>query len=278
MMLPVFVVILRKAGSRNGILSLTVLILLLQFYCYYELTYKYFSSIHWKWKLIWIFQRQSTGWWWHYFETHFRLASYLFGVITGYIMYNEEISRKIETKLNENNKLYLWICWSGCIGFLWFHTFQVPSVQFSTNFLNIYLSVERELWACSICWIIFACHRLKSGGVIRTVLSHPSWQPLSKLSLSMYLLHMPYLLYTAEYYGNVRGFLWLAHLHAGDIFISIGAAAFGYVLVEAPVGKVVDATCKLLSFERKTDEVERPKIKYQLLWLELWISKINKNL
>jgi peptidoglycan/LPS O-acetylase OafA/YrhL len=207
--------------------------------------------------------RQSTGWWWHYFETHFRLAEYLVGVITGFIMHNKEMSSRIERKLNEK-KFLLWICWSLSIGFLWFHIFQFPSLLLTPTIFNIYTSIERELWAISICWIVFACHSLKSRGIIGKVLSYPPWQILSKLCLSIYLLHFPMLLYTADYYQNVFGFIWLMHLHAGDVVLSIAVAMMAFVLVEAPVGQVVEAAWKSVKIAN-TRKAEFPDVKYEKL-------------
>ena len=174
---------------------------------------------------------------------YFRLGEYLIGIITGYIMFYEEVSTKLEKKL-KNNKILLMLCWLSALGFLWFHIFKNPYINISYALRVIYATFERELFASSICWIIFACHRLKSGGIIRCFLCHPIWQPLSKLSLSMYILHLPYLYYTMEYYSTHYGFLWIMHVHTGDIIISTLAAALAYVLIEEPIAKIVEMMCK----------------------------------
>ena len=148
------------------------------------------------------------------------------------------------------NQILLIAAWSLSIGFFWFHIFEVPSLSLSPIVRLIYVSIERELWACSICWIVFACHRLKSGGIIRSFLSHPLWQPLSKLTLSMYLLHQPYFFYSAEDYPAAFGFLWLMHLHIGDIVFAVSAATFAFVLIEAPVGKLLDIFWKSSKISR----------------------------
>ena len=174
---------------------------------------------------------------------YFRLGEFLIGIITGYIMFYEEVTNKLEKKL-KHNKILLTLFWLSSLGFLWFHIFKIPFMNISYAHRIIYATFERELFACSICWIIFACHRLKSGGFIRCFLSHPAWQPLSKLSLSMYLLHLPYLYYTMEYYSSHYGFLWLMHIHTGDIVFSTLAATIAYVLIEAPIAQIVEMMCK----------------------------------
>ena len=214
---------------------------------------------------------------------HFRLAEFLVGVITGYIMYSEEISVKLISVMK--NQVLLIAGWSLSVGFFWFHIFKIPSLTLSPITRLIYVSIERELWACSICWIVFACHRLKSGGIIRDFLSHPSWQPLSKLTLSMYLLHQPYFMYSTEDYPAAFGFLWLTHLHIGDIVFALFAAASAYVLIEAPAGKIVEILWKSPFLPRyfnennqreKIDFVERSKCEETDLLIYSYSPEKNK--
>lgn len=172
-------------------------------------------------------------------QMHFRLGEFFIGIITGYIMYKKEISEKIE-KIMKQRKIILLICWFLSIGFFYFHIFKAPIYSLSPTFSAFYKSVDRELWACSICWIVFACHQLKSGWIVKSLLSLPAWQPLSKLTLSMYLLHMPYLYYTIEYYPTSYGFLHNCMVNFGDIMMSICLALAAYFFVEAPLAKLVN--------------------------------------
>ncbi|XP_055842470.1 nose resistant to fluoxetine protein 6-like [Episyrphus balteatus] len=50
-------------------------------------------------------------------------------------------------------------------------------------------SLKRALWAIALAWIVFACH-FGYGGLVNSILSHPFWQPIGRLTYSMYLLHM----------------------------------------------------------------------------------------
>lgn len=48
----------------------------------------------------------------------------------------------------------------------------------------------RVIWAIAMCYVIFACiHNM--GGPINWFLSHPLWQPISKLSFAIYIVHHP---------------------------------------------------------------------------------------
>lgn len=161
-------------------------------------------------------------------------------------MYDQQICDGIERKMKES-KILLYGCWALCIGFIYLRTaydVSPPTSLIPGQYHSQYDAVQRELWACSICWIVFACHKLKSGGIIRRFLSHPSWQPLSKLTLSMYLFHPVYFLFTNGYYTGNFNFQWIMHLHFGDIVFSIIAATFAFVLIEAPVARLTEIMWK----------------------------------
>ena len=159
-------------------------------------------------------------------------------------MHNSSISNEIEGRMKES-KVLLNGYWSLAIGFFVFHSFCVPSLSLSPTFFNIYLATECELWAALVCWIFFACHRLKSGGFIRSFLSHPLWQPLSKLNYTTELTTFPF------------AFMWLMHTHVGDIFMSVAEATLAYVLIEEPAGRIVDLMWMLKRSPRKEGNVSR---------------------
>lgn len=53
-----------------------------------------------------------------------------------------------------------------------------------------YESFSRVCWAISLAWIVFACVH-GYGGPVNWFLSLPQWQPLARLSYSIYLVHLP---------------------------------------------------------------------------------------
>jgi peptidoglycan/LPS O-acetylase OafA/YrhL len=203
-------------------------------------------------------------WWWNYIETHFRVAEFFIGVITGFLMFREEQNGRKIAKFFNRNKILLFACWSLSIGFFWFYMIKIHTANLSQFTMQVLKAAERELWALAVCWIIFGCHSLKSGGVIRRFLSHRAWQPLSKLSLNMYLLHMYFIYSTNGFFGVKFSLLWMFHVHVGDIFFAILLGALAYVFIEAPAGKLVDFMWKLkekstnLKIERrKTEKIEK---------------------
>jgi peptidoglycan/LPS O-acetylase OafA/YrhL len=143
-------------------------------------------------------------------------------------------------KKTREKRFILVILWILSLGFLWFHIFVNPFVKMTEFQRLTYASVERELFSFSICWIIFACHRLKSGGIIRYFLSSTVWQPLSRLSLSIYLLHLIFVKYTMDWYRIEFGFMWLMHIHVGDIVVSTLLAALAFILIEAPTSQIME--------------------------------------
>lgn len=79
-----------------------------------------------------------------------------------------------------------------------FHPFyQIGSKQSATALhYGLFSAVCHLIWSIPLSYIIFACAR-NSGGAINRILSHPGWQPFSKISYAMYLVHHPVILLTA---------------------------------------------------------------------------------
>lgn len=165
-----------------------------------------------------------------YMHTQYRISQYLIGILTGYIIFQ---CNKHKVKVN---KLIAIIGWTFSIGFLLSHIFKNFHPK-SVIGKQIYASIYRELWACAICWMIFGCHVLKSGGVIRKFLSLNFWQPLSKISLSVYLIHYIYLMLMHTNQKDVSMYYsWLQiHLSFADVVISFIFSGIFFLFVEAPM-------------------------------------------
>lgn len=134
------------------------------------------------------------------------------------------------------------IGWILALGFMYIHIFTDVHKSLSKHHRLIYFAVCQELFACSISWIIFACHSLKTGGVLRTFLSSVFWQPLSKLCLCVYVIHFFHIYITLDYSRNVAiapGIGWILQIVAGDIVISTFYALILHLCVEAPVAYIV---------------------------------------
>lgn len=91
---------------------------------------------------------------------------------------------------------------------------------------GLYDALTRVGWAMALCYIIFACVN-DSGGPINSFLSHPLWQPLSRVCYSVYLLHFPVLLVTmgtektTPYFGELTAFHTFIANYVLTVFVSI---------------------------------------------------------
>lgn len=112
------------------------------------------------------------------------------------------------------------------------------TVSFSEAF---FASTHRIAWACLTGWIIYVCHHLKSGGPVNWFLSHPLWQPIAKISLSIYLVHDIYIILTVANMKDLWYFepAWLMHIVLGDIAASTILGGALYLVIEAPSNMVV---------------------------------------
>lgn len=63
-----------------------------------------------------------------------------------------------------------------------------PDSKFTPLAYGLYDGVSRVMWSTGLCYIIFACFH-NYGGPVNWFLAHPFWQPISKLSYSIYLTH-----------------------------------------------------------------------------------------
>lgn len=66
---------------------------------------------------------------------------------------------------------------------------QLDSTATSIQY-GLYDGLSRVCWSIALCYVIFACAH-NAGGPVNRFLSHPLWQPLSRLSYSIYLVHIP---------------------------------------------------------------------------------------
>lgn len=95
---------------------------------------------------------------------------------------------------------------------------------------------SRVGWGICLSWIIFACV-LGYGGPINWLLSLPQWQPIGRLSYSIYIVHMPIQLMlstsarTTSYFSDVNAI----HAFWGDFGITLTVAVFWTMAFESPV-------------------------------------------
>lgn len=95
--------------------------------------------------------------------------------------------------------------------------------------------MRRIFWATSLGWIVLACKN-GQGGIINKFLSLSLWKPISNLSYSLYLLHLPLQfimlasLKLPEHFSNLTAI----HKFWGDFAISFLISWFWSLAFEYP--------------------------------------------
>ncbi|KAG5681173.1 hypothetical protein PVAND_010631 [Polypedilum vanderplanki] len=169
-----------------------------------------------------------------YFQTQSRAGPWFIGIILGYFMYQNQ--GKI-MKISKWIDITMWIlslCVLSSIVILRYVLFN--STTLSTTAHSLQIGLERSIWACGLCWIIFACQNVKSGGFIRWFLSLSQWQPISRIGLSMYITGAVYQ-FCMIYNQRVPLFMnaWqVVPTLCSDIVIIIILSTLTYLAFEAP--------------------------------------------
>jgi peptidoglycan/LPS O-acetylase OafA/YrhL len=172
-------------------------------------------------------------------RNHFkhRLGQVLISVVAGYFMHRCDDK---DVKLEKSTIAVSWIASLTCF---YVHVFHFNLKVFTEKpFMLVYYSVIKELLAIALCWLIFACQYLKSGGILRRILEHSIWQPLSKMCLSIYLVHVLYLKLISVVDEPILNpsYIWQFFIYAGDLVISVLLSGIAYLMVEAPGSQLVE--------------------------------------
>nr|XP_016931644.1 O-acyltransferase like protein [Drosophila suzukii] len=171
-----------------------------------------------------------------YYATHTHATPWLMGFLFGYFLY-----------LNQGKKFKLsWMAvWSGwilCLSMIFTSIFALyPAIKsgappLSTLEESSYYTLTRLGWPMAIGWVIFACIQ-GYGGLANSFLSSPLWQPLSRLSYSVYIWHKfiqeinSRNIRTNSYYSDYQVMLRFWSTFGFTVLL----AYLMYILVEAPV-------------------------------------------
>lgn len=170
-----------------------------------------------------------------YFQTHMRYSPWLVGIIAGYFFFK---TQNQQIRIPKLFNLFAWTCSLAIMGtviFINYPLIQVDSKATSIEF-GLYEGLSRVAWAVALCYIIFACSH-GYGGPINYFLSHPLWQPLSRLSYSIYIVHFLVIIVTmatiktSPYFSELGA--WNAYL--GNYVIIVGVAMIATLAFESPI-------------------------------------------
>ncbi|KXJ74409.1 hypothetical protein RP20_CCG013733 [Aedes albopictus] len=173
-----------------------------------------------------------------YYATHARMAVWLWGLGFGYILHKTK-----ETGVNLPKRYWIagWVACFTLLGLIIFSNYQFHTTNvddFSHVIDAFYEPLSRSVFAVCVMWIILACVNGK-GGLLDEFLGAAMWQPLSRLSFTMYLLHILLLVMasvapskTSAYFSVIDMFyrIW------GAIGLTTGVTLLWSAIFEVPFG------------------------------------------
>ncbi|XP_026847265.1 nose resistant to fluoxetine protein 6 isoform X1 [Drosophila persimilis] len=172
-----------------------------------------------------------------YSATHTHSAPWLIGFLFGYFLH---LNRGKKFQLG---RIAVWSGWVLSLAMIFTSMFALyPATQWSAPPLStlkesLYYTLTRVGWPLALCWIVFACMQ-GHGGLANSFLSSPLWQPLSRLSYSVYIWHLfvqevnSRSVRTNTYFSDYNLMLkfW------SDFGITILMSYLLYIVIEAPFG------------------------------------------
>ncbi|XP_033166122.1 nose resistant to fluoxetine protein 6 [Drosophila mauritiana] len=172
-----------------------------------------------------------------YLATHTHAAPWLIGFLFGYFLHLNR-DRKFQISW-----LVLWSGWIISLAMFFTSIFATyPSGKWSAPPLStleesLYYTLTRVGWPLAMCWVVFVCIQ-GYGGLANSFLSTPLWQPLSRLSYSVFIWHM----FVQEINSrNVRTSTYFSSYTVmlnfwSDFGISLIMSYALYLIIEAPIG------------------------------------------
>ncbi|XP_071532607.1 nose resistant to fluoxetine protein 6-like isoform X2 [Panulirus ornatus] len=172
-----------------------------------------------------------------YFVPWSRASPWIVGIWMGYILHLQG-QKKV--------KIDMWMVvggWTVAVSTgllvvfgMWSYNTFPAKVDYDVMTQVVYAGLHRAAWAAALAWVVYACHN-GYGGVVDGFLSHPSWQPLSRLTYTIYLVAMSLQMAIV---WNARTPYYFTHFNkvvetVGATFISVLVAVLVSLLVEGPV-------------------------------------------
>ncbi|KAH8386780.1 hypothetical protein KR093_002451, partial [Drosophila rubida] len=227
---PLFLYALYKWGKKAAI-GIVVLMVLLLIWLFTLMMVKEYSM------LLRNGLKADDSQRWLYFATHLHATPWLVGAVFGYVLH---VNRGKSFKLRP---LIVWAGWLSCLAVIFACLFAlVPYEKFTDPMPTmledaLYYTLTRLGWPLALCWVVFACMQ-GYGGMANSFLSCPLWQPLSKLSYSIYVWHILIQelnvrrIQTNTYFSDYEMMLKFWE----DFGFTVLVAYATYVTIEAPLG------------------------------------------
>ncbi|KAK7492833.1 hypothetical protein BaRGS_00015971 [Batillaria attramentaria] len=195
-----------------------------------------------------------------YIKPYTRMAPYIVGMVAGYILYRRQTRRRM-------NKCVVLLGWLVAAGTAWWSLFglydSLAKAPIPVWQAALYNAVGRTAWGVSVAWVVFACCT-GQGGFVNTLLSWGGLLPLSRLTYSVYLLHLP-MMYTLVQSRDTPFYMSdmnLVMFYFGNLMLAYLLAVVVSLVFEAPmmgVERVLLHTKKQTTSARHDTETHRRK-------------------
>lgn len=126
------------------------------------------------------------------------MSPYCMGIFVGYLLY-----KKPDIKLPKRLTITLWIVLPPLsfttllLTYLWNGAYaDLNMINPSPLVSSIYVALHRFIWTSLLAWIVFACITGRAR-FLNNLLSWPMFVPISRLSFSIYLVHLPVIMFRA---------------------------------------------------------------------------------
>ncbi|KAH8278497.1 hypothetical protein KR018_004097 [Drosophila ironensis] len=170
-----------------------------------------------------------------YYATHTHAAPWLIGFLFGYFLHINQ-GRKFQI-----HWLIVGLGWILSLAMIFTSIFALypagkwSAPELSTLAESFYQTFTRLGWPLALCWVIFACMQ-GYGGLANSFLSSPLWQPISRLSYSIFIWHLFIVEVNAR---SVRTHVYFSDYQMmlkfwSDLGISILVSYVLYLIIEAP--------------------------------------------
>ncbi|XP_015839400.1 nose resistant to fluoxetine protein 6-like [Tribolium castaneum] len=172
----------------------------------------------------------------YYAATYARFGPYVIGMLAGYFLYKIK-TNKIRIHLKSWHVITLWLVFiTGLVACVWAGYPLNVATEEDRWGSSLYLAFNRPAWAVAVVGVIFLCVS-GYGTPIDKFLSWSVFQFLTKLSYSMYLVHICVISIRTSLLRNNIKFSSFAILHVfwGDFMITLGLSLILCLTFESPI-------------------------------------------
>jgi hypothetical protein len=172
-----------------------------------------------------------------YFATYQHMGPYCLGLLVGYLL------RKQPTRLPKHLTWLLWLLLPPLsfttllLTYLWNGAYSEPNLINPSPLVSaVYVAIHRTIWSALVAWLVFACSTGRAT-LLSSFLSSSIFLPLSRLSYSIYLVHLPVIMFRSLNLRHTiewtdQNILWEA---CGNFVVSLILGFFLNVAFESPI-------------------------------------------